>query len=159
MITARSVVREKTDWLRYAVLMLVASGVVLFANCDPFDDARGGDVCNSAGYAIANRTVDCTNDTKLANARYSDFHYGFQCLYDSSMSENEKNKWFSCSDVISDLDCKLVQENGDNLSWWISDPKCEGRYLQIETSDAGVDDADGVVDAATDSDSGAEAGN
>ena len=157
MIVTRFVVREKNHWLGSALLALVVSGVFLFANCDPFDDARGDDVCNSAGYAIANRTVDCTNDTKLANSRYSDFHYGFQCLYESSTPENEKNKWFSCSDVISDLDCKLVQENGHNLSWWISDPKCQGLYLQIETSDAGVDDADGAVDAATDS--GAEVGN
>ena len=92
--------------------------------------------CREAGYAIAWRTLECTGDEALANARYEAFEANYTCVevdYGEVDAENiylldprdNPGNWFHCSFAIGELPCELVEQYGDALDEWLTaSPSC-----------------------------------
>ena len=50
-------------------LLLAAFVVSLLLTCKGYEELEPDDVCQETGFSIANRTLTCTDDTELGNAR------------------------------------------------------------------------------------------
>ena len=93
--------------------------------------------CEEAGYAIARRTFECTDDGDLANDRYLAFDAAYTCadvewdlqpdtgIIYTKAPGNEVD-YYHCAFAIGELACELVESYGDDFSQWLSaSPACD----------------------------------
>lgn len=107
--------------------------LVALAGCASLHPMPEDQACLDAGYAISRRTLECTDDPELANARFELFVRDYRC---KPLPEYEKDTgiatiylrpvdtglvgvspadFFHCAFAISQLACELVVEYGDDL--------------------------------------------
>jgi len=106
--------------------------VLALAACDPIDPMPADLPCTEARAAIAARTLECTGDAALSDARAAAFDRGFACIPwsadDPALSDTSGPRpedLFSCAFTIRNLPCETVAAHGDDLRAWLSeDPGC-----------------------------------
>lgn len=120
--------------------MVGTVGIVGMVGCgDPIQPMPEDLPCREAGYAIAARTVQCTGDAALGQARYDTFREEYTCLlwaaddprlqdptvWDTGPAKPHPADLFSCAFTLRNLPCELVAELGDDLAAWLAqDPGC-----------------------------------
>ncbi len=124
---------------------LVAAALSASACFHPQSDVTADDLCRSVPYALASRTLSCTGDADLANARYEQFSANLVCLYDPGLHDYEKRAWFRCAGSVSAVDCDALAAAGTDFGRVLATiVDCAGHYAPVNgapTADAG-DEAD-----------------
>ena len=128
--------------------------LLVLGGCASLHPLPEDQACLDAGYAISRRTLECTNDADLANARFELFVEQYRCkplpeytkdtgivtIYlrpeDTGLVGVSPPDFFHCGFAIQQLACELVEDYGDDL-WryleasdacpWIVEPKGGGR--------------------------------
>ncbi len=94
-------------------------------------------VCEDLAYAVSERTVVCTDDTDLANARAAQFQDEVECLLADEVEdpynpegilpapeqpeETERlDRLYDCVRAARVADCDDVLEKGDDPGFWLS---------------------------------------
>lgn len=96
---------------------------LLLLACTAFREVDPDSPCREAGYAIARRTEECTDDTELANARYEAFEAGYACIPMDVLDPEPgvaPEDLYACSFTIDRLPCEVVLELGDDLDGWLA---------------------------------------
>lgn len=129
-------------------LGLVAVGLGALLGCESHRVMDPDQPCLEAGYAIASRTYECTDDNALANARYEAFADDYACI-PHVLDDNGNipvQDLFHCGYLIRTLSCDDVEAFGDDLDAWLSvSPACQ---LVVEYPDGSpLDPYDGFVPA------------
>lgn len=97
--------------------------VILLAflfSCSATRDVPSDDHCKEAGYSIANRTLTCTGDPDLANARYEAYDAEYRCL-----STEVSEPAYQCAVLLRELSCEDVARYGDSIDAWLYElPEC-----------------------------------
>lgn len=89
-------------------------------------------LCKEVGYAIAGRTVQCTGDEALGNARFEAFEDDYTCvdvpvenLTQDTAAPVAPQNLYHCPLALRNLPCELVIEYGDDLDRWLTaSPVC-----------------------------------
>ena len=141
---------------------LVAAALSASACFNPQSDVTADDLCRSVPYAFASRTLSCTGDADLANARYEQFSANLVCLYDPGLHDYEKRAWFRCAGSVSAVDCDALAAAGTDFGRVLATiVDCAGHYAPVNgapTADAGDEaDASDGGDAADTSDGASDA--
>ena len=141
---------------------LVAAALSASACFNPQSDVTADDLCRSVPYALASRTLSCTGDADLANARYEQFSANLVCLYDPGLHDYEKRAWFRCAGSVSAVDCDALAAAGTDFGRVLATiVDCAGHYAPVNgapTADAGDEaDASDGGDAADTSDGASDA--
>jgi hypothetical protein len=113
--------------VRAAALAVVALGLGGCRRSLP-EDA----LCKEVGYAIAGRTVQCTGDEALGNARFAAFEDDYTCidvpvenLTQDTAAPVAPQNLYHCPLAIRNLPCELVLDYGDDLDRWLTaSPVC-----------------------------------
>jgi len=115
--------------------MLVAVGLGALWGCESHRVMDPEQPCLEAGFAIASRTYDCTDDGDLANARYEAFEETFECIPHELTDDPTipVQDLFHCGYVIRTLSCDEADAFGDELAAWLQvSPACN---LVVEYAD------------------------
>ncbi|MBK7584082.1 MAG: hypothetical protein IPI67_28275 [Myxococcales bacterium] len=102
-------VRNRTE------LALAAFIVSLLLTCKGYEELEPDDICQETGFSIANRTVTCTDDTELGNARYEKFRDQYRCI-----AQLDTGSGFQCAISLRKLSCTDVKQFGDDLDAWLA---------------------------------------
>jgi hypothetical protein len=102
-------------------------------------------LCKEVGYAIAGRTVQCTGDEALGNARFEAFEDDYTCvdvpvenLTQDTAAPVAPQNLYHCPLALRNLPCELVIEYGDDLDRWLTaSPVC----AYITSPDGGSTDS------------------
>jgi hypothetical protein len=99
------------------------------STCSP-DEIPEGEGCRDIGYAIANKSFECTGDFNKANELYEDFSRRFSCSYrnptlEESLVNGGTPSHFGCSRAILSLPCEqIARYPSDDYAWWLSATGC-----------------------------------
>lgn len=101
-------------------------------------------LCREVGYAIAGRTVQCTGESSLAEARFDALLAGYTCRPVSGESFGEDTagrvapqELFHCPLAIRNLPCEKVDEYGDDLDRWLeASPACAWIFTASTAAEA-----------------------
>jgi hypothetical protein len=103
-------------------------------SCAGVTDISDSEPCKNVGYSIASRTLDCTDDPDLANARYKQFQQGTRCELSDVVPEN-----FDCAIEINTATCDEVAAYGDDLEKWLArSASCSGILNQADGRELGA---------------------
>ena len=102
-------------------------------------------LCKEVGYAIAGRTVQCTGDEALGDARFESFEDDYTCvdvpvenLTQDTAAPVAPQNLYHCPLALRNLPCELVIEYGDDLDRWLTaSPVC----AYIASPDGGSSDS------------------
>jgi len=112
------------------MLVGLQGGLSVLVACTSLEGMQADQPCLEAGYAIASRTFDCTEDGDLANERYERFVDEMACIPHPLEEEeggktNPQKDLFHCAYVIRTLSCEDADAFGDELDAWLSvSPAC-----------------------------------
>lgn len=114
--------------LRALLQSTLALCSVLGPGCNPLSELPPGRVCDEVGYAISNRTVNCTGDQKLAVSRYERFKKEYTCRAGPNTEEPVRS-FYTCPANIMKLTCDQVLAFGDDLEQWLLVDEVCGEFL------------------------------
>ncbi|MCA9492323.1 MAG: hypothetical protein KC621_20460 [Myxococcales bacterium] len=97
--------------------------VLLLGCIEQIREIEPQEACDAVGYAVASRTLACTEDEALAVARYEAVE-GLDCVVAYSELGHVDDQ-FDCAAAIGALGCEQVASFADDLGAWLSvDPSC-----------------------------------
>jgi hypothetical protein len=138
---------------RGVVTTLVSLSLVLAAilACSGYEDADPSEVCNEAGYSIANRTLVCTNDAELGNARYRMLFDQYTCVAQQPPPPVDPGQdqppgltfeqQLQCAQTLFGLSCDQVNALGDNIGGWLASNSMCAIIFASKLPDGGLGDA------------------
>lgn len=103
---------------------------LLLVACEHLPTVPPDQYCKEAGFSIASRTFECTDDPGLANDRYEAFAQTYTCREWDLSRENQlqapvEADLFHCAFAIDALSCGEVRACGDDLDCWLAaSPTC-----------------------------------
>lgn len=99
--------------------------------CTNLEPVESTAPCTEAGYALARRIFECTDDGDLANARYLAFTDAYTCtelewvitpdtgiIYTNAPADEVD--YFHCAFAMGELPCELVESYGDDFAQWLT---------------------------------------
>ena len=119
--------------MRWHICLLFVSAVGCLSNCSGVTDLKDNEPCKNVGYSIASRTLDCTSDPALANARYESFHRATRC---QAAQGGEAD--FECAISLNEATCAEVETYGDDIDLWLArTDTCAAILLHADGSELG----------------------
>jgi hypothetical protein len=110
-------------------LSLALSLLVTLVRCAEVEPAKGDEICQEAGFSIANRTLACTSDQDLSNARYERLRGEYDCKAADPSSHTDTQ--VECPRALLAVTCEQVATLGEDLDAWLrSDPKCQAMFAR-----------------------------
>jgi hypothetical protein len=111
--------------MRFRIPWLAVS---LITACGGVDDFHDDEPCKQAGYAIASRTLDCTSDADLSDARYEALIASTRCVAGNLNTTEFKCNGdphcgvnnFTCAVELNKVDCATVKAYGSDMRMWIT---------------------------------------
>lgn len=101
-------------------LLLSAAALLLAATrCAEVQQASGQDICDEAGFAVSNRTLACSGDQGLSNARYEKLRADYLCT--AAEPTSDRDAQVDCPRSLLALSCDQVNAAGDDLDRWLRD--------------------------------------
>ncbi|MCK6537996.1 MAG: hypothetical protein L6Q84_33895 [Polyangiaceae bacterium] len=97
-----------------ALLVLVA-----LAGCEGRDPMPADYPCRDAVASVASRTLACTGDDDLAEARADAFDRDYRCV-DVDAENGPVEVYLHCSATIGASSCDAVKQMGDDLDAWFA---------------------------------------
>ncbi|MCC6899442.1 MAG: hypothetical protein IT377_10735 [Polyangiaceae bacterium] len=102
----------------------VALVVWLVAACTGIEALPEDQPCRDVALSIAQRTMDCTEDADLSQARLDAFHERYSCI-EVDVAKDDVGNLYHCSSMVSGMTCAEVKQAGDDLDQWLAvSPAC-----------------------------------
>jgi hypothetical protein len=108
--------------------------------CSGVDEVDTTALCDDTIQAISQRTLACSGDRDLANARFSTLKNQAVCKTGVPVGPGTDDLRFHCAQAIQLVPCTEVSTRGDNLRAWLTDSSCSQEF-DLSGQDAGLSDA------------------
>lgn len=130
-------------------------GLVVLGGCS-YSLVPESRICEDVAFAISERTMVCSSDPDLSNARYAAFMDEAECLLPDEVTdpynpegilptgdnpeERERlERAYDCVRAIRGAGCDRVERRGDELGWWLTlDAGCDEVATIEGSAGAGV---------------------
>lgn len=102
--------------------LAAACAAGLLQGCtNSYDALESDEVCKQIGYAISNKTLECTSDPELADTRYLDFRDRYTCRLEEVQGEKNEtyDRAFSCAQRILKIPCPDILVDPGSYEWWL----------------------------------------
>lgn len=104
--------------------VLAATLAAAIVACSGIEELPEDQPCRDVGISIAQRTMDCTSDEKLARERADAFDERYSCI-DVDVAKDDVGNLYHCSSMVGGMTCGEVEKAGDDLDQWLTvSPAC-----------------------------------
>lgn len=111
------------------LLAALAASLLWLVCCAEIEPLEPQQLCDEAGYSLANRTLACTDDRDLANKRYERLRDEYACKATAPTGANDPQ--VGCAQKLLAMDCDKVRTFGDDLDAWLRDsPECNTMFAR-----------------------------
>ncbi len=107
--------------------------LLAWLGCAAIHPLDGQEICDEVGYGVAARTLACTDDAALANARFEAYRDQLTC----TIQDPERapvDKYLTCAAAVNNVSCDAVERYGDDVVSLVASasPHCSRMFAEIE---------------------------
>lgn len=124
--------RQNSKWVPIGVTAL---WVQVLVGCVAIQPLSGDDICDEVGFAVAAKTLDCTDNDALANRRYEQFQKQLTCTV-VNPERAPVDKYLECAVAVNSMGCETHLGFGEDIIRMVSasSPQCSRIFKEIETA-------------------------
>lgn len=111
------------------LLAALAASLLWLVCCAEVEPLGPQELCDEAGFSLANRTLACTDDRGLANKRYERLRDEYACK--ATTPAGSQDPQVGCAQKLLALGCDKARAFGDDLNAWLRDiPECKTMFAR-----------------------------